>query len=65
MSSVTLYTLPRTLVDDLARLECGAPANLFVTPDPEYVPIVLSLSEYVFSASIASSLVCAKKRPVS
>jgi hypothetical protein len=65
MSTVTLYTNPESFVADLARLDSGHPANLFLNPSSEYVSIVFDISEYVFSDAGASSLVQVRKRPVS
>jgi hypothetical protein len=65
MSTVTLYTLSRTLVEDLAHLESGGTAFFFLNPDTGYCQIMLSSSEYALSGGGSPSVVRVRKRPVS
>lgn len=65
MSTVTVYTLTRTLVDDLARLESGGTTYFFMNPGPGYSPIIFPLSKYVLSGGGSSSVVQVRKRLVS
>ena len=65
MSTVTLYTDAKALVDDLNNLRRGEKTFLYTHPSFEYVPVVLSISEYEFETAHASGIIIAKKVPVS
>lgn len=65
MSTVTFYTDTKSLVDDLNNLRLGKAVFLLTTPRSEYVPIVLSISEYEFEQAHAAVLIRVQKLPVS